>query len=70
MTDRSSGEAAIEAFAAAGGSIERADVRALLHTLGASAPALLSLALGDVSLPADVLALDVEAELDQSRMLA
>lgn len=47
--------AATEAFAAAGGDASSDEVRALVATLGEHAPALLPLALGDPTLPGDVL---------------
>lgn len=49
------GQEAVEAFAEAGGDPSGPEVRNLVATLGEHAPALLPLALGDVTLPADVL---------------
>jgi [glutamine synthetase] adenylyltransferase / [glutamine synthetase]-adenylyl-L-tyrosine phosphorylase len=60
LSDRPStsqrGPRAVEAFLEAGGDASREAVRDLLVALGEHAPALLPLALGDVRLPADVLA--------------
>jgi [glutamine synthetase] adenylyltransferase / [glutamine synthetase]-adenylyl-L-tyrosine phosphorylase len=54
------GRTAVEAFLEAGGDASDPDVRELVATLGEHAPALLPLALGDVSLPRDVLARPLE----------
>jgi glutamine synthetase adenylyltransferase len=48
---------AVDAFRAAGGDATDGDVRAVVGLLGEHAPSLLALALGDPTLPADVLRL-------------
>ncbi|MFW6050513.1 MAG: bifunctional [glutamate--ammonia ligase]-adenylyl-L-tyrosine phosphorylase/[glutamate--ammonia-ligase] adenylyltransferase [Myxococcota bacterium] len=58
--DGERGQRAAEAFEQAGGDLRDRRVRDLVATLGEHAPALLPLALGDVSLPADVLARPLE----------
>jgi len=62
-------DAAVDAFRAAGGTSD-AEVTRIVRTLGESAPALLSLAVGDPSLPADVLALGLETSLDARQIHA
>ncbi|AKF07624.1 bifunctional [glutamate--ammonia ligase]-adenylyl-L-tyrosine phosphorylase/[glutamate--ammonia-ligase] adenylyltransferase [Sandaracinus amylolyticus] len=53
--DTPAARAAIDAFAAAGGDASHEGARALVGVLGEHAPALLPLALGDPTLPGDVL---------------
>src|SRR5262245_35704464 len=53
--DTPAARAAIDAFAAAGGDVSHEGARALVGVLGEHAPALLPLALGDPTLPGDVL---------------
>lgn len=67
MTERE--DAALEAFRAAGG-VANADVARLVRALGNGAPALLSLAVADPSLPADVVALGLDRELDARQIHA
>lgn len=58
-------EAAVVAFADAGGDATSPGVRTLVALLGEHAPALLPLALGDVTLPADVLRRPLERPDDE-----
>lgn len=57
LTASSTARAGLDAFAAAGGDLADADVRAVVALLAEHAPALLPLALRDPSLPGDVLRL-------------